>query len=658
MRLTIHHSLTGHGDLDLDVSRGTPLHEVVAAFHAPTVWCGDVALDQELEAGEWPLFAGAVLSARRRPAIVAPGALHLAAIAGPDAGILIPISSATVIGTAPGRGTPPGRGTAPGIGTAPFTDYVPPTAVVRDDAIDARHATVSPTRAGSLRIKDNGSVNGTGVWSRRGGAFSWRGRRRTSTVDAGDVIAIGRTLLEVRRGLAPPPAIAGGADFTASRAPTGATEASGTYLVELSRAMLRRGRFFGLVDHVRGRRASHFDEFPDPTRTHGWSGPIAIGGAHAVELARAVILARGRRPPHPGPIDEPWLAWLPPALASDGRIRIGANSTTSSASGWTILTAEADRTTSRIGAVTNNGPVVRVCADTADALARSRAGSSPDLPPRTIHWADAAALVSRPVADGERLDIVTGVRVDNPAIPWTIALGPASLHTVIAGAPGSGKTTLMATIAGALAVRLPPRELALVILCAGVPGALEPYMDLPHVTAAASKVRPGAALRIVNSLDTDAALTVVIADDIDALGPDGRAVTARLEAIAMRGGPGHVHVVIATRRPTAVITPTLRAATGTAIALRTACIADSVEVTGIDAAASIPIDAQGMAFVRSAGRVDKVHVALPFADGLPRVRRCDGPIAEPTTLASAARAATSATPRERPAPADRARPAS
>lgn len=622
MRLTIHHSLTDEGDVDLEVARGTPLHEVLACFPKAAAWCGNVALGDEHESGQWPLLAGAVLSAQPRRASVAPVGLHLAAIAGPDAGVIIDLDAETIIGSVPHNGSPP-------------------RAVVRDDSIDANHATVFLTPAGALRVRDNGSVNGTGIWSLRGGNFSWRGRRRKATVRVGDVIAVGRTLLEARQRLAPELASAAGTDHRVSLASRRSGERPLRIAGDLRRAVLDTGRLGGLGHRARGSAASPRSGFPDPTRTNGWAGPVFVVGAHAGELARAVILARGRRPPHPVPLDEPWLSWLPPALDSDGPIRIGASPAVTTESGWTILTAATDRTISRIGPVTSTGPVVRVSADIADALARSLAGSLPDLVPKTIHWADAVALVKRQPEDHSRLSVVAGVMADDPASPWTIALGPDSGHTVIAGAAGSGKTTLLATIAGALAIELTPMELQMVVLCAGEAGALEPYLDLPHVRAAASHVRPDAALRIVNSLDSDAVLTVVIADDVDALGPDGRAVIARLEAMVTRGGPRQVHVVMATRRPTAVLTATLRAATGTAIALRTDCASDSVEVIGTHKSASIPVDAQGMAFVRNAGSVAKVHVALPFADGLPRVRRCDVPVAGAQTLAAAARDATS-----------------
>lgn len=639
MRLTLHHSLTGHGDVDLEVTRGTPLAEIVAGLPAGPVWCGAEALGPTHASGRWPLLAGALLSGRPLLASVAPSALHLAAVAGPDAGVIIPVDAVTVIGSAP----------APS--PAPLIEAAPRAAVVRDDAIDARHATMLPRSERELRVKDSGSVNGTGVWSVRGGVLSWRGRRRTATVRVGDVVQAGRTLFEVRWEPTPDIAIAEGSEPTTSRFRLPAGNARSGILMAITRTMHHLAGSHRLADRAPGHDPPLAREFPDPTRTGGWTGPVTIAGVHAIGLARAVILARGRRPPDPMPFDEPWMSWLPPALMGDGAIRIGADAAAIHDNGWTVLTADEERTTSRIGSVTRTGPVLRVAADTADVLARSLAGSSPDPPPRMIRWADAAALRQRPRPAGDEppLEVIAGVMVDEPAIPWTLALGPAARHTMIAGTQGSGKTTLLATIAGALAIELPPRELALVILCAGAPGALEPYLDLPHVRAAATHASPREALRLLSSLDTGATFTVIIADDVDALGPDGRAVTARLEDIAALSGSGFMHVALATRRPTAVLTPTLRAATGTAIALRTACASDSIEVTGIDAAAGLPIDARGMAYVRSAGRIARVQVALPLADRLPRVRAWDAPVSESTTLADAARAAAGATSRDRPA---------
>ena len=658
MRLTIHQSLTRSrdvdcgdvdcsdvdcGDVDLEVARGTPLRQIVAEFPARRVWCGSDALAPEHEAGDWPLVAGAILSAQPGRASISLAALHLAAIAGPDSGVVIPVDHRTAIGSAS------------------------PAAVVRDDAIDAHHVTVWATPGGLLRLKDNGSVNGTGVWSMRGGSLSWRGHRRSTTIRVGDVIAVGRTLLEARQGVTPQQARSAGREPTESTeapvspGPTAAGLTREGILAALGRIARRASRAMGWCDRARRYDATHLRAFPDPTRTRGWSGPIAVGGSQAVDLARAVILARGRRPPLPMPMDEPWLSWLPPALAGDGPIRIGPDAATRTEDGWTILTSGTDRTTSRIGAVTRTGPAVHVKPDTADALARSRAGSLPSRPPLMVRWADAAALEARPTGGNGSFEVVTGVRVEDPAVPWAIALGQGFPHTVVAGAGGSGKTTLLATFAGGLAIGMSPEELEFVILCARAAGPLEPYMDLPHVKAAAAHVRPRAALSILDSLDSLDSLegfTVVIADDLDALGPDGRAVTARLEAIASQSGSRRVHVVMATRRPTALLTPTLRAATSTAIALRTDCESDSVEVTGIAAASRLSLDAKGMAIVRSGGRLDTVQVALPLADRMPRVRRCGVPLPGAMTLADAVRGATTTKSRERLTPGGLERPAS
>ena len=63
-------------------------------------------------------------------ASIAPATLHLAAIAGPDTGVLIPVDHVVEIGSEL------------------------PAAVLRDEALDARHATAVATSAWVLRVKD------------------------------------------------------------------------------------------------------------------------------------------------------------------------------------------------------------------------------------------------------------------------------------------------------------------------------------------------------------------------------------------------------------------------------------------------------------------------------------------------------------------------
>ena len=152
MRITVDHSLTGSGDVDLDVTRGTALSEIVAECASRVVWCGTRRLDPTHPAGTVPLVSGAVLSALPARDRVDPASLHLAAGSGPDAGVIVSIDSPTALGSAS------------------------PAAIVRDAACDAHHATLTPTPRGGLRVRDEGSVNGTGVWVLRAGELRWRGR--------------------------------------------------------------------------------------------------------------------------------------------------------------------------------------------------------------------------------------------------------------------------------------------------------------------------------------------------------------------------------------------------------------------------------------------------------------------------------------------------
>lgn len=618
MRLTLHRSLTHEGDIDLEVTRGTATGAIIAGFHPGHVWCGAVELGLDHKAGDWPLVAGAILSARPGRPGVAPGEPHLAAFAGPDAGLLIPVHRPTVLGSAPAR------------------DRAGAFALVRDPRMDAHHATVSPAADGALRVRDGGSVNGVGVWVLRAGAPSWRGRRRTTTVGHGAVLLMGETLLELRATAERGPSRHDEQPFAAASAGVSPGTSQGARRTAMLRSWIAAVPLARAASRLRGPAPPPYGDLPDPTTRGGWEGPIAVCGEDAMALARAVILARGRRPPEPAPLDEPWLTWLPPACAGDGAILIAKEPPQARDETRVLLVSHAHSTTVLAGGVTTTGPALRVRPDTAEALARARACLPDHASPRPVRWADADALASPSPSARAGSRVVTGIDSRRPHAAWTIDIGASSPHTLVAGAEGSGKTTLLATIAGALAIHRAPRELALVILCAADPGPLEPYLSLPHVRRAASRVRTPEALRALDLANPGAAMTVIIVDDIDALGPGGREVTARLEAIASQSGGRPVHVVISTRRPTAVLTPSLRASLATAIALRTDSASDSVEVTGIEAAAAIPRDAPGLALARSAAGIDEVRVALPIADSFPQVHRWGAPLLPPRTLADVA----------------------
>lgn len=549
-------------------------------------------------------------------------------IAGPDAGAIIPLDVASMEGP-PSGGAPPGG--APIDGTP--IDGTPIDGAARagqvtigsatgfpalgDDAMDAAHVSIRVASALAVRVRDLATVNGTGVWAQRRGTLVWRGRRHAATVRVGDVIAAGHTLFMLRSGT--PESTDRAASF-ALPAPKAAP-----HWQDLARPAARRWL------RLRRRRTLELMALLDPTAPvdatkpfedqppREWLGDITIHGEHPADLARAVILARGRRPPAPSPIAEPWLDWLPPAQKDDGQIRLGSPAPSSNHPSPLVLTGTAACVSVTCGGVVTLAPPVRVQVETAEALARRYAGRARAPSPHEIRWADAAALDHADAYPTAAAGILVGAWLDTASTRWEIRFDGSSPHALIAGMAGSGKSTCLATLACSLAATLRPDELEIVIVCPGDPGPLGPCLDLPHVRLAATHATADEAIRMLSCARGGPRLTVVIADDLHAYGAGGRAVADECERIARDAGPEHVRLLLATTRPAAVLSPRLRAAMTTTVALRAASAADSEDVVGIADAASIHAETPGVALVRASGRVRRALVALPSADRLPAV---------------------------------------
>lgn len=245
MHLTIDRSLTDTHDVEIDAAMGARVSEVLDGNTSKRAWCGSTLLDPAHEVGIHPLLHGARLRDGPGPHTTAPSGLHLAAIAGPDAGIVIEIDGRVAVGSAPGRHE------------------------IRDDAIDPTHVLVGPAAGAALACTDAGSTNGTGWWRYDGQRWWWSGRRRRFTARQGDILTAGNTALQVR----------GAASTSRHRDPPRFLFAAGRLLAP--QPWLPSPPWSGL---------------PDPTGAAGWTGPVWVTGSRAREAARAVILARGRRP--------------------------------------------------------------------------------------------------------------------------------------------------------------------------------------------------------------------------------------------------------------------------------------------------------------------------------------------------------------------------
>lgn len=135
--------------------------------------------------------------------------------------------------------------------------------------------------------------------------------------------------------------------------------------------------------------------------------------------------------------------------------------------------------------------------------------------------------------------VPVGLEVESMA-PFGLDLreGP---HFLVAGLPGSGKSSLLATILSAISTRRTPDELAAYVIDF-TGSTLTTVAGLPHLHGTASD--PAAAAALIEQLGRPAATTLLLIDDID-LVRDGLPAGARdrLEAIVRRERNSGLHLI-------------------------------------------------------------------------------------------------------------------
>ncbi|WP_225846078.1 FtsK/SpoIIIE domain-containing protein [Streptomyces sp. HPF1205] len=263
---------------------------------------------------------------------------------------------------------------------------------------------------------------------------------------------------------------------------------------------------------------------------------------------------------------------------------------------------------------------------------------------------DAEAVAARWAVAPRSTAAVVGVAQDGP---FTLDLRRDGPHALVGGATGAGKTEFLRAWVASLAEANRPDELQFVLIDYKGGAAFGALDGLPHVTAVLADLdsrqvdrvltRLGAALRARESTlnahraknledyqalrDHDPALPplprlVFVVDEFAALVREFPELVDGLVTTALRGRSLGIHLVLATQRPSGLISPNLRAATNLRIALRTTGTEDSQDIIDAPDAAYISPTAPGRAFVRT-GAEDLVEVQAArvtcTADPVPRV---------------------------------------
>jgi DNA segregation ATPase FtsK/SpoIIIE, S-DNA-T family len=243
--------------------------------------------------------------------------------------------------------------------------------------------------------------------------------------------------------------------------------------------------------------------------------------------------------------------------------------------------------------------------------------------------------------------------------PFGVDLRQDGPHVLIAGTTGAGKSELLQTLIASLACANRPDEMTFVLVDYKGGSAFKDCAHLPHVTGMVTDLDAHLTQRALASLSAEltrrervlaAAGTkdieqyaergdlqprhrplprlVIVIDEFASLVRDLPDFVTGLVGIAQRGRSLGIHLILATQRPSGVVSADIRANTNLRIALRVTDAAESADVIDAPDAAQISRANPGRGYVRlghaslvpfQAGRIGGHRIAAA-ATAPPRVR--------------------------------------
>lgn len=280
---------------------------------------------------------------------------------------------------------------------------------------------------------------------------------------------------------------------------------------------------------------------------------------------------------------------------------------------------------------------VRWCDDLARSIASLRdIGGAEDgvTLPDSARLLDVLAL-DPPTSDKVRshwsvqpssTEMVLGAGLDGP---FSLDLRTDGPHGLIAGMTGSGKTELLQTMIASLAVANRPDAINFVLVDYKGDSAFKDCVKLPHTVGKVNDLDPHLVVRALESLKAElkyrehflaAAGTkdiedyqalqlkeperpplprlMLVIDEFAQLSKDLPDFVSGLVSIAQLGRSLGIHLLLATQRPSGVVSAEIRANTNMRIALRVADAADSTDVLDTQEASRIAKSTPGRAYAR------------------------------------------------------------
>lgn len=235
-------------------------------------------------------------------------------------------------------------------------------------------------------------------------------------------------------------------------------------------------------------------------------------------------------------------------------------------------------------------------------------------------------------ASTQRLTAPIGVDLEGAVEIDLVVDGP---HMLAAGTTGAGKSEMLRTLVVGIASEQPPDVVSFVLIDFKGGGAFDLIAPLPHVAAVVTDLDPGEASRALRGLraeilDREHRLRdmeisdvseidrshhrsfgrmVVVVDEFAALADELPEFLDGLVDIARRGRSLGVHLVLATQRPSGVVTGQIRANTNLRLCLRVQDRSDSIDVIDDSMAGLLPPIPGRAVLRRGAGRLQQLQVA-------------------------------------------------
>lgn len=239
---------------------------------------------------------------------------------------------------------------------------------------------------------------------------------------------------------------------------------------------------------------------------------------------------------------------------------------------------------------------------------------------------DAHAIAARWAVQRRSTSVVVGESLDGAFAFDLVRDGP---HGLIAGTTGAGKSELLQTIVATLAVANTPDEMTFVLIDYKGGSAFKDCVRLPHTVGMVTDLDSHLVERALASLGAElkrrehllaaagakdiedftdlrrrdpslAALPrlLLVIDEFASMVRELPDFVTGLVNIAQRGRSLGIHLLLATQRPSGVVSPEIRANTNLRIALRVTDGAESTDVIDAPDAARISKATPGRAYVR------------------------------------------------------------